>query len=166
MPVPGLILVMGVAGSGKTVIGRLVASAVDADFIDADDYHSAANVERMRRGIPLDDAARAPWLRAVHGAALEHLAAGRRVVLACSALKDEYRDVLLDGIPDAIVVFLDVDRATLDQRVRSRPGHFMPASLLDSQLADLEPPADAIVVDAAQDPGTTVGGILDALRKR
>ena len=163
VPPPGLILVMGVAGSGKTTVARWLAGALDADAIDADDYHSAANVERMRHGIPLDDAAREPWLRAVHEAVLARRAAGRRVVLACSALKASYREVLLDGIPDTAVVFLSVDRATLDRRLRSRPGHFMPASLLDSQLVDLEPPEDAIVVRETDDEKATVDGIVRAL---
>jgi gluconokinase len=163
MPRPSLVLVMGVAGSGKTTIARALAEALDADPLDADDYHSAENVERMRHGIPLDDAARAPWLRAVHDAVVERRAAGRRVVLACSALKAAYREVLLAGVPDAVVVYLAVDRAVLDHRLRSRPGHFMPASLLDSQLADLEPPEDGITVDAGGDSRAVVAEVLRAL---
>jgi len=166
MRVPPLVLVMGVSGSGKTTIARSLAAALDAEALDADDYHSADNIDRMRHGIPLDDAARAPWLEAVHAAVVSQLAAGRRVVLACSALKAAYREVLLAGIPDPEVIYLDVDRATLEARLRARPHHFMPASLLDSQLADLQPPADAITIHETDDPAAAVAQILRALRHR
>jgi gluconokinase len=164
---PRVILVMGVAGAGKTTAGRALAERLGGGFIEADDYHSEAAIERMRRGRPLDDEARWPWLRRVHAAlvaAVREAREGRPVVVACSALKASYRAVLLDGFDDAEVVLLDVDRAQLDKRLHERSGHFMPPGLLDSQLADLEPPADAIRVDAMGDPGAVVAGILAALR--
>ncbi len=159
---PRLLLVMGVAGSGKTTVGRDLAAALDADFVEADDYHSAANMERLRHGIPLDDAARAPWLRDVRHAIATRIRRGRRVVLACSALKATYRDELIDGVPGAVVVYLRVDRPTLEGRLRRRPHQFM-ASLLDSQLADLEVPEGAIVADESDGEQATVASILGQL---
>jgi carbohydrate kinase (thermoresistant glucokinase family) len=160
---PSVILVMGVSGSGKSTVGRALAEALGADFLDADAYHSAANIERMHAGIPLDDAARMPWLRAVREGVLEQVQAGRRVVFACSALKAAYRHVLLDGIEDAAIVHLDVSHATLEARLVNRHGHFMPAGLLDSQLADLEVPDHAIVVDAGRDLPDVIADILGRL---
>ena len=160
---PSVILVMGVSGSGKSTIGRALADALGATFLDADAYHSKANVERMKAGHPLDDAARQPWLHRVHAAVLQQSRNGHRVVFACSALKAAYRDILFDGIDDGMTVHLDVDRETLERRLVDRHGHFMPASLLDSQLADLETPEDAIVVDAARDVDAVVAEILRRL---
>jgi gluconokinase len=160
---PAVVLVMGVSGSGKSTVASALAEALDADMIEADDLHSVENVERMRRGIPLDDAARAPWLKLVHASIVARLATGRHVVVACSALKAAYRETILAGLPNALVVYLRVDRAVLEQRLRERHGHFMPPSLLDSQLADLEPPTDALVVDDDAPPATVIDEILAAL---
>jgi len=157
---PAVILVMGVSGSGKSTVATALAKALGADVVEADDFHSIENVERMRRGIPLDDAARAPWLRVVHAAIQSRVAAGRHVVVACSALKASYRDTLLAGLPNALIVYLRVDKAVLEARLRARHGHFMPASLLESQLADLQPPADALVVDDDAPPDTVIDEIL------
>ncbi len=162
---PGVILVMGVSGSGKTTVGRALAGRLGASFIEADDYHSAANVARMHSGVPLDDEARWPWLRSVHDAvvaAVRQSSTGQ-VVVACSALKAAYRDVLLAGLENVAVVFLSVDRSTLDDRLRHRPRHYMPATLLDSQLRDLEPPGDAIVVKATGGIDATVDQVMEAL---
>lgn len=140
------VVVMGVSGSGKTTVGEALAVALGVPFADGDALHPAANVAKMAAGIPLDDADRAPWLDAI-GAVL---AAGP-VVVACSALKRAYRDRLRTAAPDLELISLAVDRATLLDRMTHRT-HFMPPSLLDSQLATLEPPtADehAIVIDAA-----------------
>lgn len=163
---PTVILVMGVSGSGKTTVAKALATALDADMVEADDLHSLENIERMRHGIPLDDAARAPWLKVVHATILSHIHAGRHVVVACSALKASYREALLDGLSNVLVVYLRVDRAVLEQRLRDRHGHFMPASLLDSQLADLQPPADALVVDDDAPPDTVIAEILAAIEDR
>ena len=163
---PSVIMVMGVSGSGKSTVGRALADALGAEFLDADAFHSPASVERMREGIPLDDAARQPWLLLVRGAVLDRVKQGRSLVFACSALKAAYRHTLLDGIDDVVVVHLAVDRATLEDRLRTRHGHFMPASLLASQLADLEPPADAIVVDEGRPLPDVVDEILARLDER
>jgi carbohydrate kinase (thermoresistant glucokinase family) len=128
------VVVMGVSGAGKSAIGARLAVALGVPFVDGDDLHPAANVAKMAAGIPLDDDDRWPWLDLV-GASL---AQGPRVV-ACSALKRAYRDRLRATAPDTVFVEIDVDRATLLARVQERPGHFMPASLLDSQLTTLEP---------------------------
>ena len=147
MPFSRPVVVMGVSGSGKTTVGAALADALGLRFVDGDALHPAANVAKMAAGIPLDDADRAPWLDAV-GALL---AAGP-VVVACSALKRTYRDRLRAAAPDLDLVFLDGSRELLASRTAARPGHFMPASLLDSQLATLEPPtADEhpVTVDVA-----------------
>lgn len=128
------IVVMGVSGSGKSALGRALAARLGLPYADGDDLHSQENIRKMRRGEPLDDADRAPWLDAV-GSWL----AGRDGVVSCSALKRAYRDRLRAHAPDAYFVQLNVDRETLRARLERRAGHFMPASLLDSQLATLEP---------------------------
>jgi gluconokinase len=128
---------MGVSGSGKTTVGVALAARLGLRFVDADELHPAANVEKMAAGIPLTDEDRWPWLDAV-GAVL----ATGDVVVACSALRRVYRDRLRDAAPGLILVYLHGDRELLAERMGHRPGHFMPASLLDSQLATLEPPAD------------------------
>ncbi|WAB85144.1 gluconokinase, GntK/IdnK-type [Microcella daejeonensis] len=131
---PSLVL-MGVSAAGKTVVGRQAAAAVGIPFLDADDLHPRANVEKMARGIPLDDADRAPWLDAVGG----ELRAAAPCIMACSALTWRYRARLRELAPGTLFALLDVPRAVLEQRLATRRGHFMPASLLDSQLAALEP---------------------------
>lgn len=157
-----LVLVMGAAGAGKTTVGRALADALGIAFLDADDLHPPVNVARMAAGLPLDDEAREPWLRAVRTAALERLAAGD-VVLACSALKPAYREVLLTGVPAPLIVLLVADPDVLRARLAARTGHFMPASLVDSQLADLDPPPDAFVVDATQDVADIVARVAPLL---
>ncbi len=134
---PPLIVVMGVSGSGKTTIGQLLAARLGVPFEDADSLHSAANVAKMAAGHPLTDADRRPWLASV-GRAMA-AAAGTGMVMACSALKRAYRDAIRADAPAARFVELDGSRALLESRVAHREGHFMPASLLDSQLATLEP---------------------------
>jgi len=141
---------MGVAGSGKTTVGRIVADRLGAPFVDADDLHSPAAVAAMHAGHPLDDAERAPWLQRVHSAVAAVLADGSDgpLVLACSALKRSYRDVLRDGVPGLTFVDLDVDPATLAHRLAARTGHFAGAELLPSQLATLELGDDVVRVAA------------------
>jgi carbohydrate kinase (thermoresistant glucokinase family) len=129
------IVVMGVSGAGKTQVGSALAALLQVPFTDADGLHPAANVEKMSAGIPLTDEDRWPWL-AIVGAAL---ADSESLVVACSALKRSYRDAIRATAPDTVFVHLTVDRATLAERVAARPGHFMPVSLLDSQLETLEP---------------------------
>lgn len=156
------VIVAGVSGSGKSTVGTALADALGAEFVDGDDLHPVANVEKMAAGIPLDDADRRPWL----GLIAQRLAGEDRIVIACSALKRSYRDLIREHAPDALFLVLSVDRATLEHRMRSRE-HFMPPSLLDSQLATLEPlEADerGATLDAAGTVGQTVSAALAAIR--
>lgn len=157
---PRLILLMGVAGSGKTTLGRRLAAELGWEYHEADDFHSAANKDKMGRGLPLDDADRAPWLAAIRAAMDAALAAGRPAVFTCSALKARYRDVLLAGLSDRVaLVHLTGDPALLLARLQGRAGHYMKPGMLDSQLAILEPPAGALTLDVAQPPDTLVASI-------
>ena len=135
-----ILIVAGVAGSGKTTVGALLAGRLRWRFADADTFHSEANIAKMRAGIPLTDEDRQPWLHAVTGWIDDRIAEGQSGVITCSALKRAYRRELLDGRPSATMVFLMVSREALDRRLTTRPGHFFPEKLLDSQLAALEPP--------------------------
>lgn len=130
---------MGVSGAGKTVVGQALARALGCAFLEGDAYHPPANVAKMRRGEPLTDADREPWLHALAAALAEQEARGERSVLACSALRRRYRDRLAAAVPCRFVL-LDVPPDELAERLARRTGHFMPAALLDSQLATLEPP--------------------------
>jgi gluconokinase len=147
-----IVLVMGVAGVGKTTIGEALARELGWPFIDADDYHPPENVAKMKAGIPLEDADRWPWLRLLN----EELKSRRDAVLACSALKASYRERLAQGIRDFTTVHLHGDFALIHERMKSRRHRYMPAALLESQFAALEPPADAIRVDVAADPSSCV----------
>ena len=146
-----VILLMGVSGAGKTTVGELLASQLACDFADGDDYHSPANIAKMRAGIPLTDADREPWLDTLHALIARWVAAGKTAVLACSALKQSYRDRLRIG-PEVRIVYLRVSVPELRERLRLRTGHFMTAAMLDSQLATLEEPGDAIQVDGDLPP--------------
>jgi gluconokinase len=130
---------MGVSGAGKTTVGRMLATELGWNFADADDYHSPANVEKMRDGIPLTDADRTPWLESLRNAIAVWLAAGKNTVLACSALKQAYRDDL-NVSPKVQFIYLKVSPQLLHKRLRERRGHFMTERMLDSQLAALEEP--------------------------
>jgi gluconokinase len=136
-----ILIVAGVAGSGKTTIGALVAGRLRWRFADADTFHPPANVAKMHAGIPLTDDDRQPWLRAVAAWIDERIKDDEPGVVSCSALKRAYRDLLLDGRPTASMVFLQVSRDELERRLLSRPDHFFPERLLDSQLQALELPA-------------------------
>ena len=140
-----VIVVMGVSGSGKTTIGTALAEALGVEYAEADTFHPKANIDKMTAGTPLTDEDRAPWLEAIAGWIREHEVTGG--VVTSSALKRRYRDVLRTG-GDVWFAHLQVDRAQLAERMKTRKGHFMPVSLLDSQLADLEPlePDEAGVV--------------------
>jgi gluconokinase len=155
---------MGVAGSGKTTLGMRVAHALGWEFADWDNFHSAANIEKMAQGIPLTDEDRAPWLATLRRLIKDWLAAGKGGVLACSALKAIYRDELK---VDSMVVFLYLKASPelLLQRLRARPGHYMKAGMLESQLATLEQPANAIVVDVSGPIEQTVQTILKEIGK-
>jgi gluconokinase len=157
-----IVIVMGVSGAGKTTIGRLLAEALGAVFLEGDEFHPSANLEKMRTGEPLDDGDRAPWLRNI-AVALDAGGRDGAVVLACSALKRSYRDQLMAGRANVHLVYLRGDEAVIRRRLESRSGHFMPAALLASQLAALEEPADAITVDAALAPRAIVDRVLAVL---
>jgi gluconokinase len=147
-----IVLVGGVAGSGKTTVGRLLAGRLHWSFADADTFHPAANVAKMRSGIPLTDADRGPWLAAIGAWMDERIAAGDCAVAGCSALRQSYRDQLLAGRPEARLAFLAVDRELAHARLVARKGHFFAARLLDSQFGDLEPPREAaqvLVIDGS-----------------
>lgn len=154
---------MGVQGAGKTTIGSLLARELSFEFADADDFHSAVNIEKMRQGIPLTDADREPWLSALHHAIAQWLTDKRNVVLACSALKDSYRDRLLVS-SEVKLVYLKASWGVILSRLKLRSGHYAGENLLHSQFADLEEPTDALIVDASLRPGQIVGEILDALK--
>jgi gluconokinase len=139
------VVLVGVAGSGKSTVGPIVAEQLGVAFLDGDAYHDAAGIERMRRGIPLDDPARAPWLDRLHRVLVDHHDTG--VVLACSALKAAYRAQLARGI-DVRFVLLDVPWAALAARLEARQGHFAGVELLESQLTTLERAPDLVTVDA------------------
>jgi gluconokinase len=153
-----IVVVMGTTGSGKTTVGSLLAKRLGCEFVDADDFHPAANVEKMKHGIPLTDADREPWLKALHDKIVEWIAEGRNVVLACSALKQSYRDDLRAS-SDVKFVYLKGSYELFSQRVRARKGHFAKADLLSSQFATLEEPMDAITVDAALLPEQIVAEV-------
>jgi len=147
------VVVMGVAGCGKTVVGEALARRLDAVFIEGDRLHPPENVARMARGEPLTDALREGWLDAIGERIAASVAEGRKAVAACSALKRTYRDRLRRACPDIVFVYLKIDRETAWRRVAGRKGHFMPASLVDSQFAILEEPGTderAATVDATR----------------
>jgi gluconokinase len=158
-----IVLLMGVTASGKSTVGKLLAARLGWAFHDGDDYHPAANVEKMSRGIPLTDADRGPWLDALNGVMRRHEAEGTSAIVASSALKAAYRERLAHDVPDLVVVFLKGEPEILQARLDARKDHFMPRTMLPSQLAALEEPADAIVVDAGLSPETIVGLIADRL---
>ncbi|MDP9339518.1 MAG: gluconokinase [Acidobacteriota bacterium] len=165
-----IILMMGITGSGKTTVGELLSARLRWTFADADDFHSAANKEKMHRGIALTDADRGPWLSAIRAQMLRWAAANENGVVTCSALKQSYRDFLL--APDASasnfsgevkIVYLRGNASLIAARVHSRAGHFAGESLLASQLATLEEPQDALTLDVDQMPAQIVAEILRRL---
>jgi gluconokinase len=141
-----VILLMGVSGAGKTTVGQLLASGLGWDFVDGDDYHSPVNVEKMRNGIPLTDADREPWLETLRALIAGWIASGKNAVLACSALKRVYREKL-QVAPEVRIVFLKGTPQLLQQRLRTRQGHYMSERMLASQLAALEEPKDALTIE-------------------
>jgi gluconokinase len=154
---------MGVSGSGKSHVGRLLAERLGARFIDGDDHHAPASIDKMARGVPLTDADREGWLETLAGFLAEARARGAPLVVGCSALKRRYRDTLRWGDPGLAILFLDGSRAQLRQRLSSREGHFFKGdAMLDSQLTDLEPPGadEAITLDIGQSPEALVEAFL------
>ena len=153
---------MGPAGSGKTTIGELLASQLGWSLVDGDTFHSPANIEKMSRGVPLDDSDRIPWLNSIREAMLRWDAPRQNIVLTCSALKRSYRD-LLQINSNVKLVYLKGTYDLLRERLRSRKGHYATAQLLASQFADLEEPADAITIDVARPPEEIVAEIRKLL---
>jgi gluconokinase len=147
-----IIIIMGVSGSGKSTIGKLLADALNWEFQDADNFHSRANIEKMRLGIPLNDTDRKPWLKDLQTAIAVWLQQNTNVVLACSALKADYRQYLVLDSDRIQLVYLQGSLNLLQQRLLGRQNHFMSEKLLNSQLETLEEPEDAICVDISEPP--------------
>jgi carbohydrate kinase (thermoresistant glucokinase family) len=166
MSAPPILVVMGVAGAGKTTVGELVARKLAWSFIDGDQLHSKANVAKMRSGVPLTDADRAPWLAAIGGWIDARAAADEPGVVTCSALKRAYRDSLRAGRPQVRIAYLRGSQAQIAQRLAIRSGHFWPPELLASQFVDLEEPGPdehAIVVDFGETPEGASDRIIEKL---
>ncbi|MGX7757987.1 gluconokinase [Streptomyces angustmyceticus] len=160
-----VIVVMGVAGTGKTTIGPLVAAGLGVPYAEGDDFHPPANIAKMSAGVPLDDADRGPWLDAI--GAWAHGRAGHGGVVSSSALKRAYRDRLRAAAPGVVFLHLTGDRTLIGERMAGRTGHFMPAALLDSQFATLEPlgPGETgVAVDVSGSPQEIAGRAVAALR--
>ena len=161
-----ILVLMGVTASGKTTIGTRLAALEHWEYAEGDDYHSDANKAKMHAGIPLTDADRAPWLATLHEVLLGWYRSGTSGVLACSALRQAYRDELSGGIPSAELrfVLLEVPKDVLQERMAERKGHYMSPALLDSQIATLEMPKDAIRVAGDLPPDQVVQEIVTAIR--
>lgn len=151
MSTPQALVVMGVSGAGKTTVGQAFAARLGWPFLEGDDFHPPANLAKMAEGQPLDDADRAPWLARLNQLLQDQLAEGINLVVACSALKAEYRAQLRAGIESRVrFVYLKGDYALIHQRMQGRPGHFMRPDMLQSQFEALEVPDEAVVVDVAE----------------
>jgi gluconokinase len=161
-----IVIVMGVSGAGKTTVGAALAGHLGAEFLDADDFHPAANVAKMSAAIPLTDADRWPWLDRLNSELAARQAAGRGAVLACSALKEVYRARLMQGLADARLVHLQGSIDFIRERMKTRKHKYMPAALLESQFDTLEPPRDAFVIDASLDIPDAVERIAAALARK
>ncbi len=157
-----IILIMGVTGAGKTTVGTLLAQQLGWRFADADDFHSAANKEKMSKGIPLTDADRAPWLEAIHTAMVKWNQASESAVVACSALKQSYREQLSKGLPVRLV-YLRGEAQYIKDRLQHRTAHYAKADLVDSQFDALEEPTDAYTVAITDDPPSIVREIRSRL---
>ena len=160
--VPLIVVVMGVAGAGKTTIGKLLGEQLGWMFVDADDFHSAANIEKIKQGAALDEKDREPWLEAIRTAELRWTSERQDVVLACSALRQAYREKL-DIAPEVRFVYLKASRELISQRLQSRRGHFANPLLLASQFDTLEEPHDAFTVAAEKLPGDIAAEIRTRL---
>jgi gluconokinase len=158
-----IVLVMGTTGAGKTTVGKLLAEKLGWTFLDADDFHPAANVEKMRQGIPLTDADRVPWLAAIHAELARQNAAGKDCVLACSALKNSYRETIGAGLAMK-TVYLKGSYEEMRAHILARHGHFAGEGILAGQFLDLEEPGEAIVVSVRHTPGEIVEEVLEELK--
>jgi carbohydrate kinase (thermoresistant glucokinase family) len=163
-PNPVILIVMGVSGSGKSTVGIRVAERLHWEFADGDSFHPPENVAKMKAGTSLTDDDRRPWLLAIQRFIREQLAAGRDTVIACSALKNSHRELLLHGEPGVQFVHLFGAKELIAERLRQRRGHFMPPKLLDSQFEALERPTDIPVVDISGTPDEIAQEICSRLR--
>ncbi len=161
-----IVVLMGVSGVGKTVVGERLAKRLGWCFVDADDLHPPNNVRKMTDGVALTDDDRLPWLESVRHVIAEHAGSGRSAVVACSALKARYREVLLAGQDDATVVYLRGAPTVIERRLGRRRGHFFDPGLLASQLETLEEPTDALVVDVDAELEAVVEAVVKGLGVR
>ena len=158
-----VVLVMGTTGAGKTTVGKLLARRLRWTFLDADDFHPPANIEKMKHGIPLTDADRQPWLASIHSRLAEETARGGHAVLACSALKQSYRETLAAGL-DFRTVYLRGSYEQMRKHILARRGHFAGEAILAGQFADLEEPAGALALDVGRTPDELVSQAIAGLR--
>ena len=158
-----IVILMGVAGSGKTTVGQALATEMGWPFYDGDDFHPPANIDKMTQGVPLTDADREPWLRALHAHMAGLVQRGQSAVVACSALKRAYRALLMGGLEPVRWVYLQGSPALIGERLQARQAHFMPPGLLASQFVALEEPEGALTVDVTPPPSEMVKTIRDAL---
>ncbi|HTH96719.1 MAG TPA: gluconokinase [Stellaceae bacterium] len=166
---PIALVLMGVSGCGKSTIAKILATRLHWPFIEGDDLHPPANVEKMSAGIPLNDEDRAPWLAAIAATIVDDLTAGRSCIITCSALKRRYRETIGGGNPQVLFIYLKGDRQMIAQRLAGRKGHFMPTSLLDSQFAALEEPGPeehALTVEIGPPPDEIAETIIAKLSRR
>lgn len=159
-----IVVLMGVSGCGKTTIGKLLSDCLGWPLLDADDYHPPANIEKMRSGIPLTDEDRWPWLARLNALLKDKASRSENTLLACSALKQKYRDRLADGCSDLRWVYLKGSFALIESRLKARKGHYMKAGLLESQFAALEEPDNAIHIDVSSTPDAAADAVLAALK--
>jgi carbohydrate kinase (thermoresistant glucokinase family) len=155
-----VVVLVGAAGAGKTTVGRALADALDCRFVDGDDHHTPASVAKMRAGVPLTESDRAPWLASLHRIIATALDRREPLVVACSALRNGYRATLRGDLRNVRFVYLAADAQTLRHRLAARAAHFAGPALVDSQLATLEPPDDALTIDAT----LPLGEIVDRVR--
>ena len=160
-----VIYIMGVAGSGKTTIGRLLSAKISIPFFDADDFHSSANTKKMQAGLPLTDQDRQPWIERLNELGIEQSKLNGAII-GCSALKEKYREQLEAGITQCSWIFLQGDYNLIYERMKKRSHHFMPAQLLQSQLESLEIPAAAFTIDIRNEPAEIVNSILQYLKEK
>jgi gluconokinase len=160
---PTVLIFMGVAGCGKTTVATLFAKKTGAAFYEGDEFHPPENVQKMRNGIALTDDDRKKWLQTLRGIIVRSLDKGKLTAITCSALKAAYRDLLRGGDPRVKFVHLTGPRAVIEERLKSRCGHFMPPTLLESQLATLEPPSDALTFSCEKSPEEIVSELVQTV---
>lgn len=163
MAKPEILIVMGVSGSGKSTVGRLLAQELGWQYLEGDDFHPPANVEKMRSGTPLTDEDRLPWLDALRDLVRDALKRNRHLVVTCSALKQKYRQRLAVDESKVVYIYLKGDFELIANRLKGRKGHFMPETLLKSQFEAMEEPKDAITVDVALSPRDIVDRIKNSI---